>query len=269
MMRVVLHAGFHKTGTSSVQAMLGHNRGLLSDGLRILLKPDILTVTRLARHYSRDHNPETLRQMRVRMRQCAQTLDPADPRPVLMSAEDLVGHMPGRHGITQYDAAIDLLPALVDGLRRGIAGPSDIRVFLSTRAERPWLQSNWWQNLRSTRLTLTLDDYCAHHPEAGRFDTLLPRIAARLPVGCLLHMPLEEMSGLPHGPLTPLLDLAGIDDSLRRRIVALAPRNQRPDSRLEARMLELNRSDIADDALADAKIREMRHFKRMKNNENS
>ena len=49
MTLVVIHAGFHKTGTTSVQTALTENAERLAPHLRVLLKPDFKPLTDAAR----------------------------------------------------------------------------------------------------------------------------------------------------------------------------------------------------------------------------
>jgi hypothetical protein len=60
MTRIVIHAGFHKTGTTSVQTMLDANRRILGRRLRIYLKSDFGSLTKAARAFSTDQTPAML-----------------------------------------------------------------------------------------------------------------------------------------------------------------------------------------------------------------
>ena len=53
MVRMVVHAGFHKTGTSTLQKTLRQNKKLLQPYARIVLKPVVASLCDATRLWSR------------------------------------------------------------------------------------------------------------------------------------------------------------------------------------------------------------------------
>ena len=51
-MRIIIHAGFHKTGTTTVQKTLRANREDLRPHCRIILRPGMVALCEAARAYS-------------------------------------------------------------------------------------------------------------------------------------------------------------------------------------------------------------------------
>ena len=105
-MRIVVHAGFHKTGTSSVQAALAAHRAAL--GPRFLVQTAALSrplaaVGRAALATSVE--PSALPGLRNALALWLGGL--RSHQGLLISCEDLVGHMPGRLGRMDYAAAAD------------------------------------------------------------------------------------------------------------------------------------------------------------------
>ena len=116
--RIVIHGGFHKTGTTTVQRTLHANGPVLwpvmALGLRWRLKP----VLAAARAYSVWGDPVSLTLFAERFDAYLGSIELGKFRGLCVSSEELVGHMPGRDEITDYGAAPVLLSALIPVIRR-------------------------------------------------------------------------------------------------------------------------------------------------------
>lgn len=252
MQRVIVHAGFHKTGTSSVQKTLEHNRQALSPHVTILLRDDFKSLTDHSRLYARTPTEDRLRVIRRKARKLIERRP--QNLPLILSAEELTGPLPGRHGTAFYDAAPALLGAIRSGLRDALP-EADVVIYLSTRNREAWLRSVWWQNLRATRLTEDQDQFCDRMRPVVQFDALLERISERVGALNVTSLPLEKMTALPHGPLTPLLDLAEIPGNVQARLSPPVRANQAPnDEMLYQAFLSLNRSELSDEVVSERKI---------------
>ena len=51
--KIIIHAGFHKTGTTSLQQNLRANRAVLRPDIRLVLRPGMTALCESARAYSR------------------------------------------------------------------------------------------------------------------------------------------------------------------------------------------------------------------------
>ncbi|MDU8912947.1 hypothetical protein [Aestuariicoccus sp. MJ-SS9] len=253
MTRIVVHAGFHKTGTTSVQSMIRENRSALQAHVRCYLKPDFEDLTGAARAFSIDPDARRLAAVGREAADVFGSFDPDDPRPVLMSSEDLSGHLPGRHGLDRYDAAPLIMAQLADAARARFGDALDLIFFFSTRDRAAWLRSTWWQNLRSTRLTEDLPTYTAKIAAAADLPAILRDVAEAVAPATVAALPLEDSTKDPFGPLTPLLDLVQLPDAARAALTVLPPENQQPDLGLEQVFLALNRSDLRDKHVQEAK----------------
>ncbi|MDO6586008.1 hypothetical protein Q4543_10790 [Salipiger sp. 1_MG-2023] len=248
MTLVVIHPGFHKTGTSTVQIALSRNRALLEPHLRLYLREDFEPLAHSARSYSvsrSDKHRDAIGRNALRF---FRGIGRDDPRPVLISSEDLSGHMPGRNGITRYDAAPTILALIAENAAHWFGPSLDLTFYFSTRAPDPWLRSCWWQNLRSTRLTQDLDQFSQGLPDAADLPAIVGAVAART-ASC----PLEDSTLRPEGPLSPMLDLLSLPDQIRNLLVSPPPMNQQPDLGIAEVLLALNRSGLEDEALSEAK----------------
>ncbi|APX23055.1 MAG: hypothetical protein CML50_01690 [Rhodobacteraceae bacterium] len=251
MTRIVIHAGFHKTGTTTVQTTLQANRALLEPHLRVCLKADFERLTKAARAYSLAPDEAGRAAVGREAARFFRRLDRDDPRPVLMASEDLSGHLPGRRGLTRYHATAEIMALLSEtAVARLDAAPV---FFFSTRERDAWLRSTWWQNLRSTRLTLDLDRYAEELAGAVDLEAIVAEVAVRVGPAQVASEPLETSRSRREGPLAPLLDLVALPPEPRAALELRPPENVQPDIGLAEVFLALNRSGLDDRHLREAK----------------
>lgn len=250
--RIVIHAGFHKTGTSSVQAMLSTNKPALGPHLRVLLRKDFEALTNWTRRASASRDPADLRVVRRKAFVVFRDLTPDDARPVLLSAEDLAGVLPGRRGVPGYDVTGAILTAICDGIGQAWGEAAQPLFYFSTRAAEPWLRSVWWQNLRATRLTDDLDTFRRTHAGAADLEKVLRRAAETCPAP-VTSFALEDTAPFRLGPAEPLLELAGIAAEVRAGLDPAERVNSTPDPEIQAEFLKLNRSGLSNEAVSGRK----------------
>ncbi len=251
-MRVIIHPGFHKTGTSTVQAALRQNHAALCDHLRITLRPDMVATCEAARTYSRSRDAFDLALFRYEVAQLGESWDTNDPRPVLLASEDLSGHMPGRYGLQDYGAAPELMNTLLTTLGE-IHADLTTTLFYSTRAPGPWLASCHTQHLRACRMTQSVAEYSETHRQSGDLNRIVDRIAAQTAPGTVSRCALEDSQSRPLGPLDPLLDLIDLPQPLRAGLCAVPPTNTALPPDCAAQLLALNRSTGDDKSVHTAK----------------
>lgn len=243
-MRVVVHGGFHKTGTTTVQKALRANKPRLKRHLRIFLRPGMIAACEAARAYSQHRDAMNLALFGYEVAQIAETWAPDDPRPVLLASEDLAGHMPGRRGLRRYDATPKLMAVLAETLR-AVHPSADIRFYFSTRAATPWLHSCHAQHVRATRMTLDRDTYADAFAGSGDLDKVVADVATA--TGCPVSATALEVSApRPLGPLAPLLDCFDLPARVIARIAPHPAANTAFDPDLLAQMLDINRSARSD-----------------------
>ncbi|TNF19456.1 MAG: hypothetical protein EP318_14955 [Rhodobacteraceae bacterium] len=262
MVRVVIHAGFHKTGTSSVQSMARANAALLQPHARILLRADFRALTEATRAYSVTRKPRALDRVHAEAEAVFQALDPADPRPVALLSEDLCGHLPGRHDIADYGAAPALMAQLAAAAVAVLGPEVGLHFHLSTRAAAPWFRSAYWQILRSARRTEGPEDFARLHAGAADFDPVVAGIAAAVAPYPVEPVALEGLREAPQGPMTPLLDLLAIPPEIRAALAPAAPANVRPEG-LDEVFLALNRCGLPDGKVAMLKKTTLRVARRL------
>lgn len=251
--KIVIHAGFHKTGTSSVQAMLRENETRLEPHVRVYLKSGFRDLTEAARSFSIKPREETLANVAKAAEAFFAGLDLADPRPILMESEDLSGHMPGRHGVECYEGAGLVMQSIANAALARFGDDTDLTFYFSTRSREDWLRSTWWQNLRSTRLTLAYSEYCAGFTDARTLDEILTEITDDVAPARVRSRRLEETAAGPLGPLDPVLDLLELTGLDRGSLTALPPANVQPEIGIDAVFLALNRSGLTNKDVSAAK----------------
>lgn len=254
MARIVLHPGFHKTGTSTLQRTLRTNRDALAGYATILLTPDIRPLADAARTWSRSRTAADLdavaRATTEVMDSHAKTHGGGD-LPLLISSEDLCGHMPGRYDLRSYDAAPTLMATINAALRK-TAPDADIRFHFSTRAAQPWLASCHMQHVRYSRMELSVVRYSRVYAASADLDGVVDKVAAALPDARVERKALEDCTGRL-GPLGPILDLIDVPYKHRRTLEKLPPQNVSMPPELRRALVELNRSELSKEELRAAK----------------
>lgn len=238
-MRILIHAGFHKTGTTTVQKTLRANRKVLHP-CRIVLRPDMVALCEAARAYSISRSQTDLALIQYEAASLAGGwgLGSTD---VILSSEDLSGHMPGRRGLTTYNATPRIMRALTQAIAAALPD-SEQTLYFTTRAADPWLRSCYVQHLRATRITLGPEDYAVRMAASADLDGIVAQVAGAVPDIRVIAQPLEGCT-TPLGPLGALLNVLGIaPDTVAPR----PPENTSPPKGLTDAMLALNRSDLSD-----------------------
>lgn len=250
--RVIVHAGFHKTGTTSAQ------RFLLANGAHIwprcaLVLPGKLRggAATMAVRYSRFQTAALLAAFATDLRTALAAIDVGAKRCVLISDENLAGRMPGRDGQAGYSATPALMAQTETVVRDVFGDDTDITFHFTTRQPDDWLRSTYAHNLRTSRLTLDWADYAAHYAPAADLTRVVQAVQ-RAVTGRVQSADLGMLHG-PHGPAAPLVNLIALPDHLLRKIGPSPIENKGPDAGLIAQLLDLNRSTLTDDALRQAK----------------
>ncbi|MEP1961808.1 hypothetical protein [Tateyamaria sp.] len=235
--RLVVHAGFHKTGTTTLQNTLAAHRDLLRPHASVILRADMKGLCEAARAYSKTRTDFNLGLVAY---EAALLAESWGSDTVLMSSEDLSGHMPGRHDLTDYRAAIALAATMTDTWR---ATCPDIEItwVYTTRAAVPWLASCHVQHLRAARMTLDADAYADAFAGSADLEGIAARVRDRVVDADVHTLALESHRD---NLLEPVLALGGLSESLRMHVTPLPPANTSPSAETIAEMLALNRSDI-------------------------
>lgn len=229
MVRVLLHTGFHKTGTTSLQTLLTQNRDALAPYVQISRLDSLDSPGIAARLFGQRPTPKRLRAYRAALQEAVNDLP--DAPVVILSRENLSGPMPGyrRWGlwrITRYDLAPVLLKPIIRALRRRYGPDVQIELVLTTRRHPEWVASVLGHLARSGQKT---------GPRLARRLNAAPDLPAQadwiarktgLTVPHLIA--LEKWGQHPLGPGAALLELAGVPANVQTGLRPPGIQNARP-----------------------------------------
>lgn len=228
-MRVILHPGFHKTGTTTVQRQLATAREGWRGRWVVGLRDDMPGVSHNARLFSQSRRGLDLGLMQNALADWFEAQDWLGVTGAVVSCEDLAGFMPGRGGAIDYSAAPQLMLAFAEVVTAVVGETADLRIFFSTREMAAWLPSVHWQNVRTGSLPEDWAQFRERVAGGADLDTIVARVTATLAPWPVSAMRLEESQGLAQGPITPLLDLMDLPAAERAAFVPEERRNARPE----------------------------------------
>lgn len=261
MRRLLIHAGFHKTGTKSVQKMLFKNRQLLAPTTHVLLNKNLNGIDKLARAYSSEVATADLIELTQRFAELLEDIPSDDTRDILISSEDLCGLMPGRRDIVTYDIAPILMKAISHTLEKALATPTEVIFYFSMREAQSWLHSCHSHHVRVVRMTMQPEAYFKAYAESAD----LPRIIDKVRIAVSPHRVetawLEDFTNAPLGPLQPIADLLDWPEPLRREIKLLPPANVGIPDELRHEFLLINEATEDTEELRSAKENARRRYR--------
>lgn len=252
MPRFLIHAGFHKTGTSSLQRTMEQNAEALADRVRVITKDETSTLRRAAQLYAQAGDAEALELLKESVAALLVEVDPDETRDVVLSEEDLCGLIPWRHGKTGYEEAPTILKQMCDGVATRLP-EHEVLVLLTLRQTAPWVKSCYSQHLRSTDIQLSLEEYlqtAAAHCDLSAEAERIRAAIAPIPVEVAW---LEDLKSTPLGPATAALARLPQALGLLDQLTPCPPANTTLPEALAAEFLRLNRSGLDNWDLKSAK----------------
>ena len=253
MSRALLHLGFHKTGTTSMQGFLRRNHGVLRRHAAILLPQQTSELARWVWHL---HMLDDDKVKQVIAEDIAGLLAGLDlsGRDLIVSNENLLGPMPQANGRDPYPHAPALLHLWCEALR---ALPQPLRptLLLTTRSTQDWavsIHAHLARKPSAVRLAEDRDSFVARLAAHGT-DTTLTTLARALPdLDIRLH-DMADLATAPHGLAQPFMDFLHLSAAEQASLQPVGHENRAPAPEVTDRLVALNRSDLGDEALADAK----------------
>lgn len=250
--QILLHPGFHRTGTSSMQHFLWANRDALAPYLTIRLTRHFKSVARLCTRYAITQNPLDLTDM-IGELDAGFAADPVPTgRNLLISSEMFCGEIPGHGPVMDYAAAPTLITYLVGYLAERFPD-AQIRVLLTTRDADDWLFSAYRHVLRRTRMTVTREEFATTYRDAADFDMIVQEIAEAIDPVEVLYMPLDHALQNSAGPGAALLDQMPLPDAVRDALHPVGIGAKGAEPHLWGQFLAMNRADYPDDQVTAQK----------------
>tara|TARA_R110002020_G_scaffold327121_6_gene542933 strand:- start:19199 stop:19987 length:789 start_codon:yes stop_codon:yes gene_type:complete len=250
--RIIIHAGFHKTGTTNLQQTLRANRAALRPDVRLVLRPGMNALCESARGYSKTREDYDLGLVKYEAAMLMEALERETAPTLVISSEDLSGHMPGRHGLRSYGAAPDLMRALSVAFK-AVDPKAQVTFFFTTRDADPWLRSCYAQHLRTARMIWDEAEYIKRLKASAALEQIIDQIRSEVPDSDVLSAALEAHANRPLGMAEALLDILEFSQSRRAKLVPSPTRNAALTADVCAELLALNRSDLEPAALKKAK----------------
>lgn len=251
--RIVIHAGFHKTGTTSVQAVLKQNRHDLWPVMALGLRHKLEPVLSAARAYSVWRDPIRLGKAAYRFGQYVAGLNLSPKRQLLISAEELSGHMAGRENTPDYSAVPDLMQVYAEELDALFGARLQLTFVFTLRDAASWMQSAYWEHVKSSRMVMEFDDFAARYTQVSDLAAVVEQVRAAVPDHQVLTFDLADCADLPLGPASPILDLMRLPPDRRAALKPAPIRNRRGDDALLRTFLDMNRSDLNDETVSARK----------------
>lgn len=238
--RIVIHAGFHKTGTSTVQKTLLKNNTLLAPHCRVFLRDDLPDACQSAREYAATPSTDTMADVATALTRFLQQLPADDPRPIIISAEDLSGLMPGRRGLLNYNAAPALMHAIQQGIQATIPN-ADLMFYFSIRDPDTWLRSCYGHHLRAARLTQDFTHYAQQQRPGADLHAAIADITRAVAPCPVHHAAIEDIAD---APAAPLLALAGVPAHVVAALKPAPAANAAYPQETQDALLVLNRGGL-------------------------
>lgn len=256
MVHIVVHPGFHKTGTSSLQSWLGQNRRALKPYLSFYGKADFLAAGSAARIYGQKPYPWRLRAFR---RTFDRFLSKIPDAPVIvLSRETFSGSMPGHRRfparlIRDYrGVAVPLGQQIIAALQARFGPDVQITFLYTLRDRESWIRSVYGHLLRSIHLREDFAHFRARFPDLMDPRSEAEAIAKMLGVDAHF-VTLEDVGDHREGPASAVLDLLGVPQHVRDSLPAAVRANTGQTAALEDQFLILNRASRDKAALKAAK----------------
>ena len=244
---VIVHAGFYKTGTTSLQKYLARNRRALKPVFDFYGQDDFKSAGARARTYAQ--RPFFWRRWRFRRALARFLADIPDAATIVLSCETFSGAMPGHRDwrgrrIRDFDVARPLCRDVAAALRKRFGADVAITFLFTTRAQEPWFASVYGHLLRSIHLTETPEEFRAAFPDMPDLETQAARIAQALHPIPVVTRALEETATCHEGPAAAILDLLDLPADIRSALPPATVENRRQDTGTEVEMMALNRSGM-------------------------
>ena len=245
--RIILHPGFHRTGTSSIHEFLWTNRVALTPHVGVVLPGALEEAVRLCTGYSRDRNPLRLADLvdvldRV-LAEAGLAPETLGERHLILSAAGLAGQMPGGNGVTDY-AAVPITCAFLTGYLAERYPGAEVRVLLTTRRTEEWLASIWRHQVVHQRQAQGWPAFGRELRQVVRFAPLIKDISEAVAPAKVWTLPLEQATTHAKGPGGAVIELLGLPDSVTAGLIPAPPVNKGPEARLVNACLRLNQSDL-------------------------
>ncbi|MEC7669289.1 MAG: hypothetical protein VXZ18_09865 [Pseudomonadota bacterium] len=171
--RVILHCGFRKTGTTTIQEWMRLNAAQLPDGFAVSARDELTQPFRQA--VSRHIRKPDLKSVEREAQALRAAIEGMNAETVLVSDENLFGRfMMADDGRDIFDLAAEILPLLERAF-----GDAPLEFVFYTREQDRWLRSAWAQDVKRAGVSQPFDQWRSALSSIS-WETGLARITAAL-----------------------------------------------------------------------------------------
>lgn len=252
MRQIILHPGFHKTGTSAMQHFLWHNRDALAPYLDLRMFRHFKPVAASCAKYSATSDPLDLLDLVAQLDEAFLLFPTNDARDLLISCKGFCGHLPCNPSVQDYSAVPVLMTYLAGYLSERFPD-AQVNVMFTTRDAEEWLFSMYRQQLRSHRLMDDFDTFVQTYTGAADLMKVVTDVAGALDPLPVMVLPIEDATRHPLGPGAALVDQMSVPAAVRKQLHPVGRDNEGPDPSIWQMYLELNRSAHPDRHVAAPK----------------
>lgn len=219
---IIVHPGFRKTGTTTVQTMLRRNEALLSPHIGVVTRwtvPSSEAMHKAGQRFTTSPGPATARAVRRAARAMSAAIAAMPQSVVLLTDENIIGRRIVSDGRDVFDMAAETL-ALVE---RAFAG-HDVRFVLTTRRRSGWMRSCYNQDVKRHKFAGDIDAWMARHDACRDWEEGERVLAAAL-TAPVRFVPME--ADLAEGRYLgrSILELAGLPEALLDALVPAPAQN--------------------------------------------
>ena len=273
MTRVIIHAGFHKTGTTSLQKFLEINAAALAPYVRVIMKPQMEDVASCARDCSNASvfglNAIRRATFRRRFANLLQRASLENGQLLLISCEALVGRMPGRENVAAFDAAAGLAKDMVTVAEKHFKN-LDLTFLYTTRSQDSWMQSAYSHLLHQSKFTMSEAEFTERFHHAGDLDAIVARITKAIAPKTPITSQLETTTLEPFGPASAVLQLLDLPSEVVTDLEPAKHLNQQLDTFEKSKLQDYNAQDMTGTELSQIKrrfLRKRRNRKKWREND--
>ncbi len=252
MRQILLHPGFHKTGTSSANHFLWVNRAALAPYFDLRMFRHFKAISTLCATFSKSQDPMDFLEF-VELMDASFKENPLNSdRDALISCKGFCGHLPGTPGVHSYES-VPILMTYLAGYLADRYPDAQVKVVFTTRGPKDWLFSVYRQQLRGHRLMLDFEEFAHTYKAAADLRSIIDRTAAVLAPLPVMFMPLEDAAKHPLGPGGAIVDLMKVPASVKATLSPVGVDNAGPTENIWAKFLAHNRSTAPDHQVAKLK----------------
>lgn len=230
MTRIIVHAGFYKTGTTSLQRYVEQNAALFGDHFFYCSKAQLSEAAIAAREFGA--RPFWWRRSAFRHAFERVVADLPDAKIIVMSREQFSGTMPGfktilgRRITSNLQAGIPLAKEIGRALRGHYKQDANVEFLFTLRDGESWVKSLYGHVQRSRKHPEDYAKFRRHFPQEIELQTQANRIAQAAGADRVHFSFLENTADHRFGPAKALLDVLDLPSEICEKLPAAHHENK-------------------------------------------